>query len=472
MTATDEGALISSGSSVTEGKDVLFTTAPNPGHEVSYWRVNGALVAGETGLTYTYRNLDRNIAVEVMLKEPDLKVASVASVSTKYVDYGTPFGSVGLPSTIEATLEDGSKVNLAVSWAKGSYDENVAGTYTMEGTLAMISGVVNPDGVKSSAQIVVNEEPDAKVFVSYNPYGKVNWDTYSQNKANFHTHTRESDGGRVPNQVIDLYHGAGYKILSLTDHAYASGHPTTWPWTKWGKDPVQLGMLAVEGNEVSGTDHTGSFFSSYDGSTNDMRTALNEIKSRNGMAVFFHPGRYNRSDSWYQTFYNDFDKTLVGMEVYNQGDRHPGDRAKWDRINALVMPNVVVFGYSNDDMHADYELFRNYQFMLMPTLTEGALRESMLNGAFYFSYEPGGSGNINPPVPRISRIEVTSGGTIITISATNTSSVTWRTDKGVAGTGASIDLKTLDLEGAKFIRAELQNGSGKSYTQPFVLQSN
>ncbi|SHE58605.1 InlB B-repeat-containing protein, partial [Alkalibacter saccharofermentans] len=183
MTASVEGALISSGSSVTEGKDILFTTVPNLGHEVSSWRVNGTVVAGETGLTYTYRNLDRNIAVEVMLKEPDLKVASVASVSTKYVDYGTPFGSVGLPSTIEATLEDGSKTNLGVTWSKGSYDENVAGTYTVEGTLTMKTGVVNPDGVKASAQIVVNEKPDLKVasvasvstkYVDYGtPFGSV-----------------------------------------------------------------------------------------------------------------------------------------------------------------------------------------------------------------------------------------------------------------------------------------------------------
>ena len=58
------------------------------------------------------------------------------------------------------------------------------------------------------------------------------------------------------------------------------------------------------------------------------------------------------------------------MEVHNQGDRYNGDRQRWDRVNALVMPEVIVFGYSNDDMHNRDHLFKSYQFMLMRELTE------------------------------------------------------------------------------------------------------
>lgn len=158
------------------------------------------------------------------------------------------------------------------------------------------------------------------------------------------------------------------------------------------------------------------------------------------------------------------------MEVYNQGDRYSGDRARWDNLNAALMPEKVVFGYSNDDMHyLNSHTFRNYQFMLMEELTEEALREAMLTGATYFCYEPGRSGREDPPVPRISSIEVTDEGTVISITASNADTITWITNKGVAASGSTVDLTALDPDGIKFIRAELKNSSGITHTQPFTL---
>ena len=37
-------------------------------------------------------------------------------------------------------------------------------------------------------------------------------------RANFHTHTTESDGSKTPEEAMALYRGMGYDILSLTDH--------------------------------------------------------------------------------------------------------------------------------------------------------------------------------------------------------------------------------------------------------------
>ncbi|MGM0653166.1 MAG: hypothetical protein ACQES4_10375 [Bacillota bacterium] len=129
------------------------------------------------------------------------------------------------------------------------------------------------------------------------------------------------------------------------------------------------------------------------------------------------------------------------------------------------MPSIAIFGYSNDDMHNSGHLFRNYQFMLMEELTEAALRESMEAGAFYFCYESGGSGDAL--APRITSITVTDD-TVITITATAAASITWRSDKGVVGSGVSIDVSELD-DGSIFVRAELENSSGRTYTQPFLL---
>ncbi|NLZ52414.1 MAG: hypothetical protein GX892_04575 [Thermoanaerobacteraceae bacterium] len=152
------------------------------------------------------------------------------------------------------------------------------------------------------------------------------------------------------------------------------------------------------------------------------------------------------------------------MEVHNQGDRYNGDRQRWDRVNALVMPEVIVFGYSNDDMHNRDHLFKSYQFMLMRELTEENLREAMQSGAFYFCYEPGGSGLEDPPVPRITSIEVTDNGTDIKITATAANSITWKSDKGTIASGDFIDLDDINTADAKFIRAELSNDNGITYT--------
>lgn len=315
----------------------------------------------------------------------------------------------------------------------------------------------------------------------------MSWGTVKQYKANFHTHTTESDGNRTPDTVIADYSDKGYSILALTDHDNMTTHETTWPWTTWisevpnpiytdvnGMETSALyptlggsdGLLAVRGNEITRPDHIGSFFNDYGAtSTTTEEVALQEIENRNGLAMMYHPGRYSRADSWYESLYNDYHYSpLIGMEVYNQGDRYPGDRARWDRVNALVMPDITIFGYSNDDMHKASHLFRNYQFMLMEGLTEAALSNAMFKGAFYFCYEPDGNGT--PQVPSIEEISV--DGTVITITATDATSITWQSNNGQVGTGNSIDISQL-TEGTIFVRAELVNSSGKTYTQPFVL---
>lgn len=93
----------------------------------------------------------------------------------------------------------------------------------------------------------------------------------------------------------------------------------------------------------------------------------------------------------------------------------------------------------------------------------------MQSGAFYFCYEPGGRGLEDPPVPRITSIEVTDNGTDIKITATAANSITWKSDKGTIASGDFIDLDDINTADAKFIRAELSNDNGITYTQPFVL---
>jgi hypothetical protein len=372
----------------------------------------------------------------------------------------------------------------------------------------------------------LDKKDNGVAYILYNPYRDVDWDTINHYKANFHTHTLynkvEKDGtliwpdGRVldphgnevnepkldwdikdkprsvyrdskgitygsdgqlyADTVIDLYYNAGYKILAITDHDVDYGAATTWPWTKWHRDPSELDMLAVEANEISRPEHIGSFFNDYgDENQHDEVEALKEIYKRTGLAMVFHPGRYTeestlRDDFAYAFLYLNYSgKPLVGMEVFNTGDRYNEDRILWDRINALVVPDTIVFGYSNDDMHKENQLFRNYQFMLMEELSEEALKEAMLKGAFYFCYEYEGSGRVIPPVPLIESIKLTDGSKVLEIVAKNADSIRWLSENGQLGNDFILDLKEIDLFEDKFVRAELENHYGITFTQPFVL---
>ncbi len=399
------------------------------------------------------------------------------------------YDSQEMRTFVDGALTDSHETNESISWGKtaigrsGTSSSSSSSRYPWEGKISEIR--IYDRKLSDDERKAVEEELQEKWFgasnnpgepgrayVYYNPYEDVDWETYEQYKANFHTHTNQSDGSFSPQVAIDRYYNAGYKILALTDHdGYGYDPDTTWPWTKWNRDPDDFGMLAIQGNELSNTDHICSLFNDYGGPRSGQEElALQEVNERNGLAFMNHPGRYTRPVDWYANLYKKYYKEpLIGMEVHNQGDRYPNDRQTWDRVNALVMPEVIVFGYSNDDMHNQNNLFKSYQFMLMKELTVEDLREAMLKGAFYFCYEPGGSGSEDPPVPRISSIEVTDNGTDIKITATTANSITWKTDKGIIANGDFIDLDDINIDGAKFVRAELTNEKGTTYTQPFVL---
>ena len=73
-----------------------------------------------------------------------------------------------------------------------------------------------------------------------------------------------SDGWALPDVVIDEYKKYGFSILALTDHnpfygysklAESYGTLTTYPWTLWNRKPDELGMIAIEGKELTNPQH-------------------------------------------------------------------------------------------------------------------------------------------------------------------------------------------------------------------------
>ena len=232
----------------------------------------------------------------------------------------------------------------------------------------------------------------AQSRVVLNPYAEIDWDAVEVHKANLHTHTTESDGNFSPQRVVEMYAEAGYTILALTDHDTHGPDEPTWPWENYGIDVEASGMLPILGNEISNPDHIGSYFNDYgDSSQGSVPDALEEIAKRDGIAVMYHPGRYRnrRTPEWYVELYETYPH-LVGMEVFNQNDRYPGDRAIYDAVLTGLMPERPVWAMANDDFHRMEHFRRSFNLFLLPEdgLNKENFRHAFVNGQFHAVYNP------------------------------------------------------------------------------------
>lgn len=345
----------------------------------------------------------------------------------------------------------------------------------------------------------VNYVPSRAVI--RNPYADVDFDTWGRYKANLHGHTTESDGNRTPDAVIDLYVEKEYDILSLTDHdGMTTNNSSTWPWTDWHEEtPEELGMIAIEGNELSSIRHTIHYSiiensvlwddsNQYDSYGADYEWIFGEIDSRAGegpthtdMMVLAHPGRYSQNAAYYLGRFSDH-HSMVGMEVYNQGDRYPGDRALWDQVlQAMTAQNLElpIWAFSNDDNHMLAHTGRNYNVFFMEDDTKESWSNSMYSGAFYAVYDPNGASNSRhkdpgdpeffSAAPVINRVVVTD--TYIEIQAEQFHDIDWISSDGVVVTG--VDYNRLYLTDALngYVWARL-HGANSSVTivQPFLLE--
>ncbi len=318
-----------------------------------------------------------------------------------------------------------------------------------------------------------------------NPYETVDWERFGRYKANFHTHTTVSDGVMNPHTAVDRYHELGYDILAITDHDVV-----TYPWTAFSalqpstlsinrlvagnrlmpadfsfqdRDPEAFGMTAIEGNEYSRHHHTGGYFSGIGGSSS-LDETLQELAADGGIAMLFHPGRYTPPLRWYVDLYMRYEH-LFGIEVYNQGDRYPGDRIWWDRVLSETMPERPVWGYSNDDMHTAAHLGFNWNIILLPSLTPDHVRDAMMQGTSWFVYAPRGHKGASPP--SITRVNTDEREGTISLSAKQYESVSWLTNGEVVGEELHLAFDTLPAH-AGYIRAELYGKDGTVVgTQPF-----
>ena len=402
-------------------------------------------------------------------------------------------------------MNHNNQPSSAITLSKGSNGEEF---YTISSPESGIYGFyldIELNGTTTKAHravyVKVVDGQTINTAISNNPYADIDWATINQFKGNFHTHTTQSNDasdGFTTAYVVDKYHAAGYKILSLTDHDY-----NPYPWELFpqymstipARDPAALGMLAVPGNELS-KDNTNSWSERTGGQFNhhndfftgrqgqefaSLQESYAYTYALGGMQIINHPGQYWSIDNTYSETQKDGPgwhannfltfPSLIGLEVYNQGNRRPNDRILWDQILQRTMPHRPVYGYSCDDAHNNDQLFRNYNFMLMEDLTTDELKDAMRKGESYFCYEPAGTGE--GKAPRISAIHVDETNKTITIEANGLVHWIYATDK--TSTSASSARSTVVGIGNTFsyagyqgsyVRAFITNVFGETCTQP------
>jgi hypothetical protein len=314
-----------------------------------------------------------------------------------------------------------------------------------------------------------------------NPYEAVDWDAFAQYKANLHTHTTQSDGKMDPSQVIDEYHQRDYDILALTDH-----NRNTWPWTDYERDPAEVGMLAISGNELSRHHHTGALFCQLETDERDHEAALREVAELDGLAILYHPGRY-WTPTADQTVPSDvldryvglFQRHdhLAGMEIINQGNRYPHDRRLWDALLAEMMPERPVHAFANDDMHVISHLGRDWTVFPLALPTEQSVRDALNSGAFYaasVSTHPAAEQSV-AGAPAITRIAHDPRAGTLTVEATvageplGQEGYRWIADDETLHVGPTLSYHDND-QIARYARLELVGTGGTAFTNAFGFE--
>ena len=308
-----------------------------------------------------------------------------------------------------------------------------------------------------------------------NPYEAVDWDAAERHNAQLHAHTAHPptnghSGTDPPETVIDDYADAGYSVLALTGHEYAIDEPT-WPWTDWDRSPEELGMIAIRGAELGGTENgldrdLLSYFSGLaDTSGMSVADALAEIGERDGLAVFPHPGRYPETAEWYVEHFLA-NPHLLGVEVVNAADRYPTDRDVWDALQELLGNERAVWGFANDDYHgrdAGYTFDGSRNVLYLEELSEDAVREALIEGRFVYQHV-----EVDAP-PILDRIEHDPDGGLLSVDARGWEEIQWASDGAVVERGPELAYRDVDGIG-EYVRARLvAPGGSETGTQPFLL---
>ena len=359
--------------------------------------------------------------------------------------------------------------------------------------------------------------------VSYeitSPYDDIDWDSIKQYQAMLHTHTLYSDGTVDVKDVVERYYELGYDILAVTDHGVVN--------KGWNRVPEVLDLIGYnqyindfepmsqeryeeitihgtgrdgrpmldvpQGIEMNGLvvrkNHVNGFFCGYGqgilGQEEDYETVIAGTHAAGGITFINHPGDFiaankenGRAEDYNQLkiFIDPLMKydSCVGIEIFNLRDTTDrADRILWDTILQYTIPQGKnVWGFANDDSHALDDIDVTRDIMLMPELSNEALRTAMENGTFfacsrYARYEMGEEFVGEGDYAEIHEVIVNDRTDVISVVASNYDVIEWIADGEIIATGESISLAEHSDEIGCYVRFQIKNKGGIVCSQPFV----
>lgn len=363
-----------------------------------------------------------------------------------------------------------------------------------------------------------------KIFKIVNPYKTVDWETWSSYRAQLHAHTLYSDGDMSITDVVEAYYEHGYDILAITDHGVVH---TGWnkphkmipvigynkfmrrdevnPMNDKRYEEITAGadrngrpMLDVkQGIEMNALtmrkNHVNGFFCGWGqnrlGREENYETPIAKTEKAGGISVINHPGDFvsaakniSRLNDWNNlTVFTDSllsHPSCVGVEAFN-GDDGPDryDRILWDRLLMYCIPRGRnVWAFSNDDSHVPRHIGLTSEIMLMPELSEKALRTAMENGTFFACskvahVELGDDFKGSGSYADVKRIEVDDENDDITVTAENYDVIEWVADGEIIATGNSINLREHAQKIGSYVRFQIKNEGGILLSQPFICDA-
>ena len=359
--------------------------------------------------------------------------------------------------------------------------------------------------------------------VSYDitsPYETVDWETWNQYQAMLHAHTLYSDGTVDVKDVVETYYSLGYDILAITDHGVVNKGWNRVPdvldlvgYNQYinnfepmsqeryeeitihgtGRDgrPMLDVPLGIEMNAlVIRKNHVNGFFCGYGqgilGAEEDYETVIAGTHAAGGITFINHPGDFiaANKENGRATDYNQLKvfieplmkyDSCVGIEIFNLRDTTDrADRILWDTILQYTIPQgKVVWGFANDDSHALDDIDVTRDIMLMPELSNEALRTAMENGTFfacsrYARYEMGEEFVGEGEYAQIHEVIVDDEKDVISVAATNYDVIEWIADGEIIATGETLDLREYSDKIGCYVRFQIKNEGGIVCSQPFV----
>jgi len=143
-----------------------YVNNPDVSGPVDYALLEDAVIVDKPFEVYTV-DQDGNLVGPITNPYAVKQVVAVADVDDVNVDYGTAKADAiaALPAEVDVTLNDNSTTSVSVTWDSDDYDAETPGTYTFTGTLQMPEGIVNPDNLTATANVIVGEAPDTEAPV-------------------------------------------------------------------------------------------------------------------------------------------------------------------------------------------------------------------------------------------------------------------------------------------------------------------